>query len=130
MTEQIKFCQNLLNKIQIRIQFNRNHTIDQNRVMVNGADVQRQQMHFTELALTPIVAAGVTRGATTKTVKKAFAKGDVQAKFDALASVQRIKRAEKRQAASDFDRFKIMLARKQRSLRVRQELNKLKKAKN
>ena len=41
-------------------------------------------MHFTELALTPIVAAGVTRGATTKTVKKAFAKGDVQAKFDAL----------------------------------------------
>merc|ERR1712146_607684 len=29
--------------------------IDQNRVMVNGADVQRQQMHFTELALTPIV---------------------------------------------------------------------------
>ena len=61
--------------------------IDQNRVLVNGPSILRSQMHFTELALTPIVV-DVGRGARQKAVKKALAKAGAIDKFNKLSSVQ------------------------------------------
>lgn len=45
--------------------------VDHNRVMVVGENVTRQQMTFTQIAITPILAK-VPRGARSATVKKAF----------------------------------------------------------
>merc|ERR1711964_357760 len=105
--------------------------IDQGRVLVDGPStvtgVARQSMPIKRIALTEIKIK-VTRGARLKTLVKAFNDGDVMAKWNKTAWAQKLSKRTLRANMSDMDRFKAMLAKKQRSRIIKKEYLKLKKA--
>jgi large subunit ribosomal protein L14e len=70
----------------------------------------------------------VPRTAGTSSVKKALEKQDIQAAFNKTAWGKKIASREARSQLSDFDRFKLMIAKKQRRAIVGKEFAKLRKA--
>ncbi|KAI8809492.1 ribosomal protein L14-domain-containing protein [Cladochytrium replicatum] len=104
--------------------------IDHARVLVDGptTGVARQALGFKRLSLTPIVLKGLPRTAGTRVVKKVIEKEDLTGKWEATAWAQKIAQRQKRAALSDFDRFKVMLAKKQRRVILGREFAKLRKA--
>merc|ERR1712176_238151 len=102
--------------------------IDQNRVQVDGpcSGVSRQVINLKRLSLTDFVI-DISFGARQKTVAKAWAKADVNAKWEKTAWAQ--KRAAKayRAEMTDFDRVKLMLAKKKRSHVLNAESSRLMK---
>lgn len=76
--------------------------------------VPRQSFAYRRLVLTPFVLTKLTRAASTPIVKKVFEASDVLAKWEKSAWAQRRAAMEKRRSTSDFERFEIMLLKKQR----------------
>lgn len=76
--------------------------------------VPRQSFTYRRLVLTPFVLSKLPRAAGTTTVAKVFAASDVLAKWEKSAWAIRRKAIEKRRSTSDFERFEIMLLKKQR----------------
>lgn len=76
--------------------------------------VPRQSFTFRQLVLTPFVCKKLTRGAGTTTVRKVFQESGVQAKWEASAWAQRRAAISKRRETSDFERFNLLLIKKQR----------------
>jgi len=105
--------------------------IDQNRVLVDGPQtgVRRHSLSTKRIALTDILVA-IPHGARQATLTKAYKKADVQAKWEKTAWAK--KRAARAHKASlnDFDRFKVMLARKRTNNVVRAAHSKLVKSAN
>mmetsp|Transcript_1527 Transcript_1527/g.3740 ORF Transcript_1527/g.3740 Transcript_1527/m.3740 type:complete len:131 (+) Transcript_1527:83-475(+) len=83
------------------------------RVIVEGLgnDIPRQQMPVRWLSLTPVRAA-VHRGQKQKTLRKAIKDQDVIKKFSETNEAKAAKVREFKANMTDFDRFKLMLARK------------------
>lgn len=102
--------------------------VDQSRVLINGPNMRRHIRPFKNIVLTPIVAKKVTKNARRGTLVKALAAENIVEKFNNLPGVKRLAIAKKRRNLTDFERFKVAVARKQRGLKVRQQLNKLKAA--
>jgi large subunit ribosomal protein L14e len=102
--------------------------IDQSRVLLNGPTMKRHIAPFKHIVLTPIVAKKVTKNARRAHLVKALKADNIVEKFNNLDGVKRQAIAKKRRSLSDFDRFKVMVARKHRALKVRQQVNKLKAA--
>ena len=103
--------------------------MDQNHVIIDAADgspVQRQVINLKRLNLTDLVVK-LPRGCKSKTVHKVMAQEDVEAKFAATAWGRKIARQRLRASLNDFDRFKVMVARKRRSYLIGQELGALRK---
>jgi large subunit ribosomal protein L14e len=71
--------------------------------------VPRHSIPFRRLSLTDFKIA-VPKGARQKTVKAAFTKGDIAKKFAATRTGLKLAQRQKRSAATDFDRHKIMIA--------------------
>ncbi|KAL8277562.1 hypothetical protein RQP46_009994 [Phenoliferia psychrophenolica] len=90
--------------------------IDHNRALIDGplTGVPRQSFAYRRLVLTPFVLTKLTRAASTPIVKKVFEASDVLAKWEKSAWAQRRAAMEKRRSTSDFERFEIMLLKKQR----------------
>jgi large subunit ribosomal protein L14e len=92
--------------------------LDQNKCLVDGpADitgVPRQVMSFTRLALTDLTVK-VQRSARQKTLIKAWKEADTMAKWEASSWAKKLTAKKTRANLSDFDRFKVMVARKQKS---------------
>lgn len=84
--------------------------------MIEGplTGVPRQSFTYRRLVLTPFVLKKLPRAAGTTTVKKVFEESGVLAKWEKSAWAQRRAAIIKRRATSDFDRFEIMLMKKQR----------------
>ncbi|XP_042960257.1 60S ribosomal protein L14-1-like [Carya illinoinensis] len=82
--------------------------IDQNRALVDAPDMERSQMNFKRLSLIDL-KIDIKRVPKKKELLDAMEKADVKKKW------------------TDFDRFKLMLAKIKRAGLVRQELAKLKK---
>ncbi|KAG7964864.1 hypothetical protein I3843_09G192600 [Carya illinoinensis] len=85
--------------------------IDQNRALVDAPDMERSQMNFKRLSLTNLKI-------DIKRVPK---------KKELLDAMEKADGKKKRASLTDFDSFKLMLAKIKRAGLVRQELAKLKK---
>lgn len=99
--------------------------VDQNKCLIDGpADitgVSRQVIPFKRLALTDIVVK-IQMNAREKTLKKAWAEADVMAKWEASSWAKKLASRKKRASLSDFDRFKVMVAKKQKSAIIAKKL--------
>jgi large subunit ribosomal protein L14e len=102
--------------------------VDQSRALVDGptSGVSRQVLAFRRMHLTDLVVP-LARTAGTKSVLKAAQKFDLDSKWKLTPWAKKQQLRSKRQNATDFDRFKVMLAKKQRRVIVYREVKKLKK---
>lgn len=75
--------------------------------------VPRQPFAYRRLTLTPYVIK-FPRGAGTTKVKKVFDESGVLAKWEKSAWAQKRKASETRRNLTDFERFQVMLLKKQR----------------
>lgn len=92
--------------------------VDLNKCLVDGpADitgVSRQVIPYTRVALTDLMVK-IQPNARQKTLKKAWAEADTLAKWEASSWAKKLASRKKRASLSDFDRFKVMVAKKQKS---------------
>lgn len=105
--------------------------VDENKALIDGpfevTGVNRQVISFKRLALTDLTTK-IPRQPRATTLKKALAKDTIVEKWNATAWAQKIARKKTRAALTDFDRFKLMIARKQKSSLVKKALAKARKA--
>ena len=99
--------------------------IDHGRLLVDGI-CARQQVSLKQCQLTPI-KLDIPRGIKTKNLKLKLDKQDLLKKWMATSWYKKIQKCQKRQGLSDFDRFKVMCARKKQSTVVGKKFKTLKK---
>merc|ERR1719152_383780 len=101
--------------------------VDQKRVVVDGPEgitgVRRHMMPIKRLSLTDFKAT-IPRGAREKTLKLALEKDDVMNKWKATSWAKKLQARNTRSNMGDFDRFKLMVARKKRASAVKKSLKK------
>jgi large subunit ribosomal protein L14e len=101
---------------------------DNNKALVDGPEpvtgVKRQLIPFKRLELTDFTVE-ILRNAREKTLTKALKDADVIAKWEASAWSKKLESKRKRASTNDFDRFKVMVAKKQRSAIIAKEVQKL-----
>merc|ERR1719164_51118 len=101
--------------------------VDQKRVVGDGPEkataVRRHMMPVKRLSLTDFKCT-IPRGAREKTLKKAMDSGEVMKKWSETAWAKKIASKKARSDMNDFDRFKLMVARKKRSTAVKKALKK------
>ena len=101
--------------------------VDVNRVLVDGLNnfprviYPLKRLNLTRLSLP------VLRGARTGTLIKAAKAYDLDKKWKATPVYNKMERFNNRRKATDFDRFKIMVLRKQRSYQANILAKKIKK---
>jgi len=92
--------------------------VDQNKCLIDGpADltgVSRQVISYGRIALTDLTVK-IQRNARQKTLLAAWKEGDVQAKWDASSWAKKLNSRKVRANLSDFARFQVMVAKKQKS---------------
>ena len=92
--------------------------VDQNKCLIDGPEeltgVSRQVISFTRIALTDFHVK-IQRNARQKTLKKYWAEADVLAKWEASSWAKKLAAKKKRASLSDFARFKVMVAKKQKA---------------
>ena len=100
--------------------------VDQNKCLVEGptTGVTRQVIPFKRIALTDF-KVNISRNARAKTLKNALAEADVLAKWEASSWAKKLATQKKRASLSDFDRFKVMVARKQKSAIISKKMKEL-----
>jgi len=87
--------------------------IDQNKCLVDGDATGRKVMSYKRLALTDHRVI-IPRNARAKTLKAAWAKAEIQKKWDESSWATKLANKAKRAGLNDFGRFKVMVARKQK----------------
>ncbi|GMY06300.1 60S ribosomal protein L14-1 [Fagus crenata] len=100
--------------------------LDQNRALIDAPDMVRTQMNLKRLSLTDI-KIDIKRIPKKKTLVEAMEAADVKNKWENSSWGRKLIVQKRRAALSDFDRFKLMLAKIKRGGIIRQELAKLKK---
>merc|ERR1712056_89758 len=99
--------------------------VDQKRVVVDGPEsvtgVRRHMMPVKRLSLTDLKST-IPRGAREKTLKLALSKDDTMKKWSASSWGKKIAAKEARAQMTDFDRFKLMVAKKNRAKVVKTAL--------
>lgn len=98
--------------------------IDQSRVLIDGPNVQRQAIALAKTVLTPIVLSNLPRGARTGTVTKKWAAADIDAKWAATSWAKKIAAKNRRAALTDFERFQVLVLKKQRRYAVKKAVAK------
>ncbi|KAF0047657.1 hypothetical protein F2P81_001290 [Scophthalmus maximus] len=102
--------------------------IDQNRALVDGpcTGVKRQSMPFKCMQLTDYVIK-VPHSARQKFVRRAWEKAQVNEKWEQSNWAKKIEARQKRAKMSDFDRYKVMKAKRMRNKIIKHEVKKLQK---
>ena len=104
--------------------------VDQKRVVVDGPEavsgVRRHMLPVKRLSLTDFKVK-IPRGAREKTVKKAVAADNLMAKWSATSWAKKLAATKARASMTDFDRFKLMVAKKKRSATIKKALKPKKK---
>ena len=100
--------------------------VDQNKCLIDGptTGVSRQVISFKRIALTDIVVK-IQVNAREKTLKKAWDEANVLATWEATSWAKKLAAKKKRASLSDFDRFKVMVARKQKSAIIAKKMEAL-----
>ena len=101
--------------------------VDAKRALVDGptSGVHRQQMPFSRISLTEFVLP-IKRNQKSQKVAKAFDDNEIVKKWNSSVAGKRVASSLRRASLTDFDRFKLMVAQKKKSLVLRKELKKLK----
>ncbi|KAK9447427.1 60S ribosomal protein eL14 [Limtongia smithiae] len=104
--------------------------IDHKRILVDGptTGVPRQELALAHVTLTPLVISKLTRGARGVTVAKKWAESNIDEKWAKSAWAQKIKSRETRWALTDFERFQVLILKKQKRYEVKKALAKAKKS--
>mmetsp|Transcript_2818 Transcript_2818/g.6416 ORF Transcript_2818/g.6416 Transcript_2818/m.6416 type:complete len:134 (+) Transcript_2818:91-492(+) len=104
--------------------------VSQKRVVVDGPEsvtgVRRHMMPVRRLSLTDF-RMKIGRGSREKTLKKALEKDDILKKWSETAWAKKLAAKVRRASMTDFERFKVMVARKKRAKEVKAVLKKTKK---
>ncbi|KAI1843695.1 hypothetical protein JX265_008478 [Neoarthrinium moseri] len=106
--------------------------IDHKRVLVDGPSsdpklvVPRQALPLSDVLLAPFVIEKLPRAARTGTVKAAWEKAGIDAKWKESSWAKTKDQKERRQNLTDFDRFKVLRLKKQRRFEQRKALAKVK----
>jgi len=107
--------------------------VDENRAFIDGpaniTGVQRQTINFKHVSLTDIVVE-IPRAPRQATLAKAVKAADVQAKWAKSTWAKKRNARAHRATLGDFDRFKVMVARKKRNAVIGVEQRKLIKSGN
>ena len=102
--------------------------VDNNKCLIEGpaeiTGVHRQVIPFSRLALTDLTVK-IQRGARAKTLKKAWGEADTLNKWESSSWAKKLAAKKKRANLNDFDRFKVMVARKQKSKIIADKVNAL-----
>ncbi|KAF9449720.1 hypothetical protein P691DRAFT_758816 [Macrolepiota fuliginosa MF-IS2] len=100
--------------------------IDHNRAIIDGptTGVPRQAFPYKHLLLTPIKLTQLPRAAGSGVIRKFVEKEGIVEKWDNSSWAQKRATKEKRKSLNDFDRFKVMVAKKQRRDVVRKAVKK------
>ncbi|NP_001187043.1 60S ribosomal protein L14 [Ictalurus punctatus] len=103
--------------------------IDQNRALVDGpcTGVKRQSMPFKCMQLTDYVIK-VPHSARQKFVRRAWEKAAISQNWAESSWAKKIEARKKRAKMTDFDRYKVMKAKKMRNKIIKHEAKKLQKA--
>ena len=100
--------------------------IDTKRVLVDGPQsvtgVHRQPILLKRVALTDIVVEKLPRNATQKNLLKGWTSQGIKGKWEATAWAKKLDCKKKRAALTDFDRFKVMVAKRELSTSVKKAL--------
>eukprot|EP00324_Dicrateria_rotunda_P004071 CAMPEP_0206158946 /NCGR_PEP_ID=MMETSP1474-20131121/5306_1 /ASSEMBLY_ACC=CAM_ASM_001110 /TAXON_ID=97495 /ORGANISM="Imantonia sp., Strain RCC918" /LENGTH=130 /DNA_ID=CAMNT_0053559303 /DNA_START=40 /DNA_END=432 /DNA_ORIENTATION=+ len=92
--------------------------IDQNRVLVDGPEkltgVHRHEINIKRISLTDIKVAA-KHNASHKQLVSLWTADDVMAKYEASSAGKKRIAFAKRAKTTDFERFQVMLARKERA---------------
>ena len=103
--------------------------VDQNKCLVEGPEeitgVQRQVISYRRIALTDLTV-NIQRSARAKSLKAAWKEGDTLAKWEGSQWAKKLASKKTRAGLSDFDRFKVMVAKKQKSRIIAQKMKELK----
>ncbi|KAJ3291359.1 hypothetical protein HK104_006154 [Borealophlyctis nickersoniae] len=104
--------------------------IDHSRVMVDGptTGVPRQAISFKRATLTDL-AIKIPRTIGSVALAKAIEKQDLAGQWKKTAWAKKMEKRVLRTQTTDFDRFKLMIARKQRRNIVGKAYSKIKKSK-
>eukprot|EP00419_Tripos_fusus_P058260 CAMPEP_0172928698 /NCGR_PEP_ID=MMETSP1075-20121228/218110_1 /TAXON_ID=2916 /ORGANISM="Ceratium fusus, Strain PA161109" /LENGTH=269 /DNA_ID=CAMNT_0013789985 /DNA_START=93 /DNA_END=900 /DNA_ORIENTATION=+ len=104
--------------------------VDQKRVVVDGpvsvTGVPRHMMPIKRLSFTDF-RAKIVRGAREKALKIALDTDDIMSKWADTVRAKQIKARETRKNMTDFERFKLMVAKRKRAAQVRAAVRKSKK---
>ncbi|KAF5099972.1 hypothetical protein D0Z00_001452 [Geotrichum galactomycetum] len=94
--------------------------IDHKRVLIDGptTGVPRQGVALAHVVLTPHVVAKLPRAARSSAVAKKWEASEIDAKWAKSAWAQKIAQRQRRAALSDFERFQVLLLKKQQRLAV------------
>mmetsp|Transcript_4748 Transcript_4748/g.7208 ORF Transcript_4748/g.7208 Transcript_4748/m.7208 type:complete len:135 (+) Transcript_4748:66-470(+) len=102
--------------------------IDNNRVLVDGprekTGIHRQVMTTKRLSLTDFVAK-IPRNAKEKKIVAAWEEQGILAAWESTSWAKKLATKKRRAALSDFDRFKVMIAKKQKSEIVTKKLSEI-----
>ncbi|MBZ3891206.1 60S ribosomal protein L14 [Sciurus carolinensis] len=103
--------------------------IDQNRALVDGpcTQVRRQAMPFKCMQLTDFILK-FPHSARQKYVRQAWQKADINTKWAATRWAKKIDARERKAKMTDFDRYKVMKAKKMRNRIIKNEVKKLQRA--
>ncbi|KAG8790349.1 hypothetical protein FRC12_012090 [Ceratobasidium sp. 428] len=104
--------------------------VDHNRAIIDGplTGVPRQSYPYRHLVLTPLTVKGLPRGAGSGAVKKFTEKSDVVTKWENSSWAKKRAAVAKRRTLGDFDRFSVLVLKKQRRDTVNKSLAKNKKS--
>mmetsp|Transcript_6454 Transcript_6454/g.8840 ORF Transcript_6454/g.8840 Transcript_6454/m.8840 type:complete len:133 (-) Transcript_6454:63-461(-) len=101
--------------------------VDQKRVLVDGPQdltgVKRHVMPIGRMSLTDL-RCRIRRGARQKTLRKALEKEEILKKWKETKWCKKLTAHEAKRNMTDFERFKLMVAKKKKSKAVKKALKK------
>ncbi|KFD49991.1 hypothetical protein M514_09084 [Trichuris suis] len=103
------------------------NVIDGNHALIDGPEVKRQAMNFKSLHLTRL-RLKMTHEDKTKTVLKHWKEQGIDDKWMATKWARREKQRLIRASLNDFERYKVMKAKRSRNRLLRIEMGRLKRA--
>lgn len=102
--------------------------VDQNKCLIDGpaelTGVTRQVISYKRIALTDFTVK-IERTSTVEEIKAAWQDADTLSKWEATSWAKKLAAKKKRADLTDFDRFKVMVARKQKSAIIAKKLAEL-----
>lgn len=99
--------------------------ISQRKVLIDGPEtgVERQAVPLTQVVLTPLTF-NLPRGARSATIAKKWNAAQVSQKWASTTWAKKIAQREKRSNLSDFERFQVMVLKKQQRFAEKKALAK------
>lgn len=97
--------------------------VDGNKCLVDGPDIARQMMSYKRMALTDVVL-GIPKNARIKTLMKEWPNVD----WEKTAWAKKLEAKKRRRDLTDFERFELMVARKQRATLIGEKLKVIQEA--